>query len=1138
VTALRIGIATIVAAIGLAAAVCAAGFWLLATERGTDWLAAQARGRAPAAISIGDVDGTLWGGLRLRQVVVNLGGALVRIDDAQLRPDLRGLLRGLVSVGTLDVAAVHYESVVRDTPAAARGPIVLPWRVEVAAASVDELALVLGGRDYVLGPIRFSASVAGSQADIDGLSGAGLGFDVDGRATVRFAAGLEIDSRFRWSTVVNELEYAGEGSVAGDWPELAFDQNVIAPVALRAQGTLDLAASPNVELEASWTDLTWPWLAEAHSSEGRAELSGWLRNYTFNAGGELDVAGIDSRFVASGSGTLETLDFAELDLSNPQGRIAAAGRVDLRPLEWSFDVRTTALDPSMVLVDWPGALDLTGRLSGHTAPILALSLEEATLGGELRGQPVMASGGVSYEAPNVWGFRALDVESNENRLRVDGSLGARLSLDVDVNAAALERVFGDASGAVVLSGHVGGTLDVPELDGRGSADNLSYAGFDVASVSFDGRIVADDARTVGANLTAQAIDWRGFRIDSLSAKIDGTAASHVADLAIDTEYGVGTLSAAGAWADEQWIGTLTELALAEDAIGRWELAAPTALRAGPSAVEIERACLAQGTASLCAAARVGGDDDSLSLQLSAFDFSAIAGLLPTALEISGRYDAEIELAGPLTRPAGTFRATGAGTVIRYREADEPPLDIPIESFEIGGAISEAGGLDVDAIFEGGAAAHVDVAAAVAGLWDDEPEIDARIAGQWADLGMLSLLSPDVGTVSGTGRIDLILGGRLRSPDVRGSARWDGGQIAVPRLGLVVDDVAAEISSEDGTELDIRGSGMVGEGRLDVSGTTRVDAEAGWPTELRVFGEGLQAVRLPEADIIVSPSLQIKAALPRIDVTGAFLIPHARLLLEAPPPQAVQPSPDAVVHGSEQPQRPRPLSMHADIRVGLGDDVRYAGAGLDVALSGAMGLVYESGREATGSGAVKLTGQYQAYGQTLQIEQGQLLFAGPVTNPGLDVRAIRRVDTTTVGVQLTGTVEAPVPRIFSEPAMSEADALSYLLLGRPLSASGDAETATLESAAFAMGLQQALPVIQRVGETLGLDEFSVQTTAADTGELMAGKRLSPRIYIRYTYGLFNRIGGLLMRFNLNDRFSLETRSGDNRSMDLIYTVERD
>jgi hypothetical protein len=38
-------------------------------------------------------------------------------------------------------------------------------------------------------------------------------------------------------------------------------------------------------------------------------------------------------------------------------------------------------------------------------------------------------------------------------------------------------------------------------------------------------------------------------------------------------------------------------------------------------------------------------------------------------------------------------------------------------------------------------------------------------------------------------------------------------------------------------------------------------------------------------------------------------------------------------------------------------------------------------------------------------------------------------------------------------------------------------------------------------------------------------------------LFNRIGGLLVRFRFNDRLSLETRSGDDKSMDLLYTVEK-
>jgi translocation and assembly module TamB len=114
----------------------------------------------------------------------------------------------------------------------------------------------------------------------------------------------------------------------------------------------------------------------------------------------------------------------------------------------------------------------------------------------------------------------------------------------------------------------------------------------------------------------------------------------------------------------------------------------------------------------------------------------------------------------------------------------------------------------------------------------------------------------------------------------------------------------------------------------------------------------------------------------------------------------------------------------------------------------------------------------------------------------------------------------------------------LLLGRPLSGTGEEETATLESAALSMGLQQALPVVQRIGDSLGLDELSIEANDIDAGALMAGKYLSPKLYIRYSYGLFNRIGGILVRFRVNERLSIETRSGDEKSMDLLYTVEKE
>jgi translocation and assembly module TamB len=166
-----------------------------------------------------------------------------------------------------------------------------------------------------------------------------------------------------------------------------------------------------------------------------------------------------------------------------------------------------------------------------------------------------------------------------------------------------------------------------------------------------------------------------------------------------------------------------------------------------------------------------------------------------------------------------------------------------------------------------------------------------------------------------------------------------------------------------------------------------------------------------------------------------------------------------------------------------------------------------------------------------------------------VRALRMLENTAfsanavteVGIELTGTLKQPRTRVFSTPSMSEADALSYLLFGRPMSGSnagmGTEETSALQTAALSLGLQQALPVVQRIGNTLGLDELTVQSTETDAGALMAGKYLSPRVYIRYSYGLFNRIGGFLLRFKVNDRLSIETRSGEQESMDLFYTVEK-
>ena len=47
-----------------------------------------------------------------------------------------------------------------------------------------------------------------------------------------------------------------------------------------------------------------------------------------------------------------------------------------------------------------------------------------------------------------------------------------------------------------------------------------------------------------------------------------------------------------------------------------------------------------------------------------------------------------------------------------------------------------------------------------------------------------------------------------------------------------------------------------------------------------------------------------------------------------------------------------------------------------------------------------------------------------------------------------------------------------------------------------------------------------------------------MYLQYALGLFDKIGSVLIRYRINDRLQLESRTGTEQSLDLVYRVERE
>jgi len=188
------------------------------------------------------------------------------------------------------------------------------------------------------------------------------------------------------------------------------------------------------------------------------------------------------------------------------------------------------------------------------------------------------------------------------------------------------------------------------------------------------------------------------------------------------------------------------------------------------------------------------------------------------------------------------------------------------------------------------------------------------------------------------------------------------------------------------------------------------------------------------------------------------------------------------------------------------------------------------------------GQYRAYGQQLDVETGIARFNGPFDNPALDILAIRPNLSQRAGVQITGTAQSPRVKLYSEPALSDAETLSWVVLGRASATSGG-ESALLQQAALSLlGKIGGASTGGSLASRFGLDElgFKGPGSGGDLREsaVTLGKRLSKDFYITYERSIGGTFGTLFIFYDLTTRLTLRGQAGQTSGLDLIYTVKYD
>jgi translocation and assembly module TamB len=234
------------------------------------------------------------------------------------------------------------------------------------------------------------------------------------------------------------------------------------------------------------------------------------------------------------------------------------------------------------------------------------------------------------------------------------------------------------------------------------------------------------------------------------------------------------------------------------------------------------------------------------------------------------------------------------------------------------------------------------------------------------------------------------------------------------------------------------------------------------------------------------------------------------------------------------------NTRVDLRLDLGQRLRLRGQGMDARLAGELALTTPGGRPQVHGTVRTLQGRYAAYGQDMEVERGEIVFTGALANPRLDILALRpKLDEVRVGVQIVGTAQNPRVRLYSEPELAELDKLSWLVMGRAPDNLGRTDTALLQRAALALlaGQGDGGTPGNQLFKALGLDDVGVrQRESGDVRQTVVslGRQISSRWYVGYERGIGTAAGTWQLIYRLARRFTLRGQSGEQNSLDVLWT----
>lgn len=952
--------------------------------------------------------------------------------------------------------------------------------------------------------------------------------------------------------------------VSGDLTALQLQADASGPLTASVSATVDLV-QPTLphQLQLQSEQLQWPTAAEqpqlrlSHSS---LTLEGNLQRSHFS--GHTSIKATDMPDTAAefrGNIDLNGAALEHLLLDTLGGQLALNATLSWHDtFNWRGQVKLHDIQPGNF---WP---EYSGKLNGmlqHHGQMSAdqgwlLDISDMALQGSLRDYALELNGALKLADKTGDGDYRLSTESlsikhADNSLSVKGALQQDWNLTLTADIPALAQSVPGAKGSMKGEFRITGSQQQPELNGDISATKLRWQQLRLEQLTASSVVWLDTNQVLNARIGLEATNavYQKQQLQNVQINLEGNEQQHQLSLTLDSKQHQAKLQLSGALLQQRqlWQGQLQKAQLSS-LLGSWQLRQSVDLQFKPADNQFEMAahCWQQQTSSICLSEPLQLSSNKLiaALQIEQFDLTALTPLMPNQLRLSGIANARLNASWQQgQRPQATLSISSNNGELTQQT--ELPLAMTWQQLNLNSKLSDDT-LQSSLTLALSDETRLDATTNISQLQSDNRLLEGNIKLTRFALSILQPLLGEFSELQGELSSELDLAGSLDQPLLNGQVDISNIRVKGKQAPVDIDDADITLTLS-GQRASLQGLVTTTRGEIKLSGDASWQQLSDWQAQVNITGDELR-LQVPQARLLVAPDLILKATPALTSLSGSVTIPQANINIDSLPQNAIELSDDLILLDEKLqpiPQQEKSVFIfETDINVLLGNRVRLSAFGLKTLLNGKLRVRQQPGRPLLLNGDVSLqNGTFRAYGQDLLIRKGKMNFNGPAGQPFLNIEAIRNPDNmeddVIAGIRVTGPADEPQVSIFSEPAKAQANALSYLIMGRDLDSGGGNTGNAVTTSLLGMTLASSSKAVGEIGEAFGLQDLTLDTAGSgDNSQVTVSGYLSRDLQLKYGYGIFNAVGEFTLRYRLMRRLYLEAVSGLDNAVDLLYKFEFD